>query len=110
MSCWIYRGCALLFEQRLHFGFRGGLLRIIAAPAREHNWAKVLEPYEQALMAWSVTRRRNDNHRSVAEHVVVAVEDHCLAVLERAELGNNIRVARFDRKRCFQAAAFSAGT
>jgi hypothetical protein len=83
----------------------GGLTNGWAADAAspfasyEHVVAHALGSNGANLCLSSPGRRRQDHHRAVAEHIMVAIEKHGLALGERAELGADVRIDRVCRRR-----------
>src|SRR5947207_2691366 len=73
------------------------LRRIVVEIAAEHDRLGFREFHEQGLVTGRVARGRKNDDRSVTEHIVVTVEDHGFAGLERAKLGADIRIDRICR-------------
>ncbi len=96
------------FEQSFHLRPRSDVIRVasrwkgvklaltrkVIEVAREQHRAGFRKPHQETLMARRVTRCRNQGHRLISEHVIIAVDDDGLTIFQLAVLVRLCRCLR----------------
>src|SRR5438128_12487785 len=62
---------------------KGSLAWEVVQVAGEHHRTRLRQPHQQALVPWRMAGCEDQHHRSVAEYVMIALDQRGLAVFER---------------------------